>query len=81
MQRGFKQPQAGIWQEAGEVWKYGTTKNPATRYPQSFYKKWGLQYEKQMSGTLQDALSSENSSIMNFLDKTGTLPPGNKIVR
>jgi hypothetical protein len=81
MQRGSKQPQAGIWQEAGEVWKYGTTKNPTTKYSQSFLDKWGLQYEKQMGGTLQDALSSEKSSILKYLDQSGTLPPGNKIVR
>jgi hypothetical protein len=81
MQRGFKQPQAGIWLDAGDVWKYGTTKNPTTRYSQSFLDKWGLQYEKQMGGTLQEALSSENSSILKYLDQRGTLPPGNKIIR
>ena len=32
MKRGFAEPQGGVWLNAGDVWKYGTTKNPATRY-------------------------------------------------
>ena len=81
MKRGFKEPQAGIWLDAGNVWKYGTTKNPATRYSQTFLDDWGLFYEKQASGTLQQALSAEKGNIVNFLNQTGKLPPGNKIIR
>ena len=81
MKRGFKEPQAGIWLDAGDVWKYGTTKNPATRYSQTFLDDWGLFYEKQASGTLQQALSAEKGNIVNFLNQTGKLPSGNKIIR
>jgi hypothetical protein len=81
MTRGFKQPQAGIRLNPGDVWKFGTTQNPATRYSQSFLTNWGLVYEKQFTGTLDQALSAERSNILNYLNQFGTLPPGNKIIR
>ena len=70
-----------VKQFAGDVWKYGTTKNPATRYSQSFLNDWGLRYEPQFQGTLPQALSSEKSSILNYLNQNGVLPPGNKIIK
>lgn len=36
MKRGFKEPQGGVWLNEGDLWKYGTTKNSATRYSHSF---------------------------------------------
>jgi hypothetical protein len=81
MKRGFEEPQGRVWLSAGDVWKYGATENPATRYSQSFLDELGLRYEQQLSGTLQQALSAEKASILNYLDRTGRLPPGNKIIR
>jgi RHS repeat-associated protein len=81
MQRGFREPQAGIWLNAGDVWKYGTTQNPATRYSQTFLREWGLRYAPQSSGTLQEALAAERASILRYFYQHGRLPPGNKIRR
>lgn len=81
MKRGFAEPQDGVWLKAGDVWKYGTTKNPATRYSQSFLNEWGLRYEQQFSGTLQEALSAEKVNILNYLKQMEKLPPGNKFAK
>jgi hypothetical protein len=81
MQRGFSEPQGGVFLNAGDVWKYGTTQNPATRYSQSFLDDWGLRYEMQTSGTLPEALAAEKSQILQYLNKNGVLPPGNKIIK
>lgn len=81
MKRGFKEPQGGIWLEAGDVWKYGTTKNPATRYSQSFLDDWNLYYKKEFSGSLQKALDAEKEKILDYIKKYGKLPPGNKIIK
>jgi hypothetical protein len=66
-----------------DVWKYGTTKNPVTRYrySQSFLDEWGLRYDRQFSGTLPQALSAERTNILNYFRQGGTLPPGNKIIK
>ena len=32
MKWGFKEPQGGVWLEAGQLWKIGETIHPATRY-------------------------------------------------
>jgi RHS repeat-associated protein len=81
MKWGFKEPQAGIWLEAGDVWKYGTTMNPATRYSGSFLDQWGLRYNTESIGTLQEALTVEKMKILNYRDQCGVLPPGNKMVK
>ena len=81
MKRGFREPQAGVWLNAGDVWKYGTTKNPATRYPVKYLDKLGVRYEPQSSGSLGQALFSEKNSILNYLRQNSVLPPGNKIIR
>jgi hypothetical protein len=67
--------------KAGDVWKYGTTKNPTTRYSQAFLDKWGLRYQSQSSGKLSEALSAEKGNILKHLNQNGKLPPGNKIIR
>ena len=81
MKRGFKEPQGGVWLSEGDVWKYGTTKNPATRYPLSFLDKWDLRYRTESVGTLGEALSAEKSGILGYREEYGNLPPGNKIVK
>lgn len=83
MKRGFSESQESIWLNAGDVWKYGTTKNPATRYSQTFLQETGggLIYERQFAGGLGDALSSEKNAILDYLKQNGVLPPGNKIIK
>ncbi|MDB6057608.1 MAG: repeat protein, partial [Verrucomicrobiales bacterium] len=81
MRRGFAEPQAGVWLEAGDAWKYGTTKNPDTRYSQVFLDEWDLRYQTISSGTLQESLSAEKQALIGYRASNGQLPPGNKIVR
>ena len=81
MKRGFAEPQGGVWLNAGDVWKYGTTMNPSTRYPKSFLEEWGLRYSPQNSGTLQESLASEKANILLYETVHGVLPPGNKVRR
>lgn len=81
MKRGFGEAVDWISMNAGDVWKYGTTKNPLTRYTQKFLNQTGLVYERMSSGTLGKALSTEKTKIVEYLTEHGILPPGNKIVR
>lgn len=83
MKWGFKEPQGGVWLSQGEIWKYGTTKNPATRYSESFLSGTGkgLRYEQMMNGSLKQALEAEKNRITIYRDTRGMLPPGNKMVK
>jgi uncharacterized protein RhaS with RHS repeats len=81
MKWGFDEPQAGVWLNAGDVWKYGKTMNPATRYSQAFLKEWGLRYDPRFTGTDQEALDAEYDSLIKYLNTFGRLPPGNKMLR
>ena len=81
MKWGFKDPQGEIPMNAGDVWKYGTTQNPATRYTQKFLRETGLQYETQSAGTLDQALAAERANILKYLERSGRLPPGNKAIK
>ncbi|MFW6577619.1 RHS repeat-associated core domain-containing protein [Acinetobacter baumannii] len=83
MKWGYKEPQGGIWLSQGDIWKYGTTKNPTTRYPASYLNNTGngLQYQQMMNGTLKQALEAEKNRITIYRDTRGILPPGNKMVK
>ena len=83
MDRGFKNPTGYTWLEKGEVWKFGTTKNPLTRYSQSFLDNTGegLLYNREFEGALKEATTVERMKIINYKLQTGVLPPGNKIVK
>jgi len=83
MKRGYSTPQGSIFLKEGEVWKYGTTKNPLTRYTQDFLRNTGsgLRYQTESGGLLQQTLQEEKFSILDYKDKNGVLPPGNKIVK
>jgi RHS repeat-associated protein len=84
MTRGAKEATEMKWCTAGEVWKFGTTRNPTRRYSQSYLDnigEYGVSYSKEFSGTLTEALTLENMKIRNFLSQTGVLPPGNKIIK
>jgi len=81
MKRGFKESQELVWLNRGDVWKFGTTKNPLTRYSQSYLKNTGagLEYVREFSGSLTQSRWLESSKILNFKSQTGFLPAGNKI--
>ena len=83
MTRGFADAQELVWLNKGDVWKFGTTKNPLTRYSQSYLDnigEFGVKYVPEFQGTLQQARTLQNMKILNFKNQSGFLPPGNKII-
>jgi RHS repeat-associated protein len=84
MERGFRLPQAFTWLSRGDVWKFGITQNPATRYTQIFLQNTGqgLTYSTEFTGTRAQALEMEFYNIYEYFMRAGqVLPPGNKIFR
>jgi RHS repeat-associated protein len=83
MKRGFKAPQELVYLNRGDVWKFGTTKNPLTRYTQNYLNNTGagLRYSTEFSGTLKQSLQLENMKIRNYLWNYKYLPPGNKMIK
>lgn len=73
------------WLNKGDVWKYGQTTKPSTRY--STAELGGalagrrLLQVTQYRGTQRQVLLAEKLKIYTHLATTGTLPPGNKIRR
>jgi hypothetical protein len=84
LRRGFKEAQELVWLNKGDVWKFGTTKNPASRYSQRVLDsigQYGVKYSREFQGSKNEALVLENMKILNFLYQHGFLPAGNKIIR
>ena len=84
MKRGFANSQELTWLNKGDVWKFGTTKNPLTRYSQSYLDnigEFGVYYKTEFTGTLKEALTVERMKILNFRGQNGFLPAGNKMVK
>lgn len=83
MQRGNSDPVFTTYLQNGDVWKFGTSINPATRYSQSYLNgigEYGVRMEPEFSGTTAQAVTLQDMKIQNFLLQNGKLPPGNKIV-
>jgi hypothetical protein len=84
MKRGFANPQELTWLNKGDVWKFGTTKNPLTRYSQSYLDnvgEFGVYYKTEFTGILKEALTVERMKILNFKGQNKLLPAGNKKVK
>jgi RHS repeat-associated protein len=84
MNRGFKDATSLQWCDKGDVWKFGTTVNPLTRYSQNYLDnigEYGVSYSREFGGTLSEALILESMKIRNYLQQTGQLPAGNKIIK
>jgi len=83
MTRGFKSATELVYLEAGEVWKYGITKNPFTRYTQKYLKNLGesgLEYKTLFESTLRrESATVEKMMIEQYEALHGVLPPGNKV--
>lgn len=62
---------------AGEVWKYGTTADPAGRYSATALSNLGLQMIVQTAGNAAQVLTQEKIMLIQYHQATGTLPPGN----
>lgn len=74
-------PTATMWLNAGEVWKYGETINPATRYPVNWKNGLGVVQEDQFWGNQIQIKIAEKTKIYTYFAIHGHLPPGNKIFR
>jgi RHS repeat-associated protein len=67
--------------EKGDVWKYGTTIDPAGRYSQSALATLGLRMEVQATGTNSQVLVAEKLQLIQYFLSNADLPPGNKIFK
>ncbi len=66
----------------GEVYKYGTSVDPDTRYPQAYYSTGrGLLMEVQYTGTAYSVLAMEKYKLIIYAGVNGDLPAGNKIFK
>jgi len=79
MEWGKKNP-VGYWYlKKGEVWKFGETKVPKTRYSAAWLRRNNLQYFAVHRGTTKSFNRIvERIRITGFLKWKGFLPPGNK---
>ena len=66
---------------AGEVWKYGETINPGTRYDQGFLNGLGVRQRDEFWGNQIQIKVAEKTKIYSYFVNHGHLPPGNKIFR
>jgi hypothetical protein len=67
--------------QAGDVWKYGTTANPGSRYSGSALRALNVTQVTQYRGTRSQTLVVEKLKLINHALKNGSLPPGNKIFK
>ena len=61
-----------------EVWKYGESIHPDTRYRQSYLNFLNLKMVKQVPGSEREILKAEKEKLYNYYFENGHLPPGNK---
>jgi RHS repeat-associated protein len=66
---------------AGDVYKYGTTVDPAGRYSNSYLGALDVTMEKQAFGSMTFVLIQEKLRLLSYFTVYGQLPPGNKIWR
>jgi RHS repeat-associated protein len=81
MQRGSQTPVGEVFLKKGNVWKYGETINPSSRYTQKFLKQNNLRYFTEATGPKHEMFQLQNLEIVNFRKTYGFLPPGNKGVQ
>jgi hypothetical protein len=66
---------------AGDVWKYGISTDPAGRYPAQALSVLGLRMDIQAVGTLPQVYIAEKIQLINYAVTNGSLPPGNRIFK
>ena len=81
MKRGFADPVDEVFLRKGDVWKYGKTVNPDTRYSKQWLEDHDLIYKPDFRGTEQEALAREYQQLVGYKARCGSLPPGNKVTR
>jgi len=66
---------------AGDVWKYGISTEPAGRYPAQTLSVLGLRMDIQATGTLPQVYVAEKAQLIYYFISNGSLPPGNRIFK
>lgn len=66
---------------AGDVYKYGETTQPDSRYSNTDLQRMGLRYEEEYRGSQAMAKIVEKLRIYGHVLENGELPPGNRIFR
>ncbi|MFH1947125.1 MAG: RHS repeat-associated core domain-containing protein [Candidatus Magasanikbacteria bacterium] len=67
--------------KAGEVWKYGETTKPETRYAKNYLGQLRVVMVREFAGTQIECKVIEKTKIYSYFFAHGHLPPGNKIFR
>lgn len=70
-----------VQMNAGDVWKYGISTDPAGRYPAQHLSVLGLRMDIQTTGTLPQVYVAEKIQLINYAVSNGALPPGNRIFK
>jgi RHS repeat-associated protein len=84
MTAGSSIPTGTMYLNAGDVWKYGETTNPASRYNSSDLGgigAGGVSQYNEFSGTQIQIKAMEKAKIYSYFMVNGHLPAGNKIFR
>jgi hypothetical protein len=81
-------PSGKYWLATNEVWKYGTSINPESRYTDEYLRENNVYYVPQFNGTLQECLEEEARKIYKYYEHPQNLkrhssiriarPAGNK---
>lgn len=70
-----------VQMNAGDVWKYGTSADPTSRYAASALKSLGLIMNPQTAGTRYQVLVAEKMKLIEYAVTNWQLPPGNRIFK
>ena len=65
----------------GDVWKYGESINPASRYSQGYLRAIGVQMFHEFPGNQVEIKIAEKTKIYGYFFSNGHLPLGNRIFR
>jgi hypothetical protein len=70
-----------VQMKTGDVWKFGTSMDPDSRYSQAYLDGIGVSMVIQYTGTRIETLVREKMNLINYYISHGELPPGNKIFK
>ena len=66
---------------SGDVWKFGTSMDPNSRYPVTGVQGLGLQMIVQTTGNHYQVLAQEKAMLIGYALTHWSLPPGNRIFK
>ncbi|MFN9676771.1 MAG: hypothetical protein ACK58C_04055 [Betaproteobacteria bacterium] len=70
-----------VQMNAGDVWKYGMSTDPAGRYTAQALGTLGLRLDIQATGTRPQMYVAEKIQLINYAVSNGSLPPGTRIFK